>query len=569
MVTRFNKTYLYKVYSGTSYLGLLPNVKSDFSYYQDLNTGFAQTSIEVAKSADNVRDPVRPLLDEITDAVITDENDQTLYEERQPQIFGTTGPTLIAPENTIKIYEISSENPTGLLVFNGWMTTIEARYGDDDTITILAMSKGCDLGEYLIGGTTTADQSQTTSTGTQSLQSIVGAYYGQTFVVGAGITTMSAIDLKIRSNSTTDVGVTVHLALGAPPPSGFPTDITSGYRTIPNGGGGTVDAVYRFTFPTPVNVSPGSTYFLWVEADALPGFPAVGLFTTSTDVYANGAAYAAVGGGAWGVQTFDLYFKTNYTDSGVTANFSAQDPTAILTAAVDIYAGLGGQANYNSTSTTLTALSVSYNFKLATCLDIIRKSLDLAPSDWYWYCDPGSLVIYFKQTATTATHKMIKGKHLASMKLRLTSDDIRNKLYFSGGPTAGVNLLTTYTNSNSASDRQRLATISDNRVTIQNTADAIADSYLDSHNSLTYQTQIKVPDKVYDISRFDLGETVGFEGFGSFVDALILQIVAITRHPDYVELRLGSLAPRLTTSQTQALRDISDIQTLDNPSTAS
>ena len=58
------KSYIYQIYKGTVFLGVLQNVSSDFTYSQDINSNAVALSVEVDMSADVADIPVTPILDE-------------------------------------------------------------------------------------------------------------------------------------------------------------------------------------------------------------------------------------------------------------------------------------------------------------------------------------------------------------------------------------------------------------------------------------------------------------------------------------------------------------------------
>lgn len=590
MVTTIEKKYIYKAYNNGSYVGIIPNVISEFNYKQDINTASAQLTIVVNKSADNIDEPVEPLQDE-GGFNLTDENNEILYEERRPPIFGNYTDILYAPENEIKVYEVSNQNPNGLLVFNGWVTSIEAGFGNDDLITLTCLSKGCDLSNYLIltGDTTVAQYI------TPEDSQINGGTWSSAFIQRIEPTsdiTIRKIVLKLRSSNGNPHTITPVLVRGDPT-----TDLLSvlgGVGSYTYGSGNTELASFSsvvvtetsftektFSLDADTLLSGGTSYYiLWVmfEGDSTVNFAPeastvlstapitkaysaiISVNNTSTSPTYPGALFNAA----------SLYIKLLVNDGNTESPYTSQDPTDIFTSIIDNYSGQGGAVLYDGTSTTDTGLSVSYTFKISTALDGIKKCLELAPSDWFWYVDPGSLVAYFKQTSTTADHTFIKKRHINDLNLKITSDHIVNKVYFSGGDSgSGSNLLLTDSNTSSDSSRQRLGLISDNRVTNTTTAETMMSNYLDDRAEYEYETTLVIPASVYDISTINVGDTVGFSGFGVPVDSLILQIVSVSKHPDYIQLQLGMLPIKLTTEQTKARRDLIDLQTLDNPGTPS
>jgi hypothetical protein len=575
-MSTLEKTYLYRVYSSGAYLGLLPNVRSEFSYPQEINSGMVQVTVEVGQSADGSADNLEAILDETGDPILDETSDPILEESHNPIVGSPGSNMLIANDNQLKIYEISDENPTGLLVFNGWITTNQANYGTDENIIITALSKACDLVDHIVKGSPysvdvsqlTQDASAAISNSSLSIKIPLNVPYGQTWIPGAGVTNLAGIDLYLAGVGT-DHTLTLKVYSSVADANASIPPLATAPRVINS----TTPAVYRFAFSDPLAVTPGATYFFTIEGqDQISPADQAYVYYKSSNVYANGSFYTLPGSTWTADLTKDLYFATYSTLGATTAVFTTQDPTLILRTLLDNYAAEGGAVTYTTTDTQLTGLSVPYTFVSDTILIGIQKCLELSPYDWYWYIDPGSQAIHFKQTQTTATHKFIKGKHISNLKLTRTVDNVVNKVLFSGGDTgAGVNLLSEYINTDGVAThgRIRLARLSDGRVKVQTTADRLSNNELDYNADETNQTQLIIPASVYAISTINVGDTVGFGGFGSSVDNLIIQIARLVRHPDYIELTLGRVPPRQSSETAQAIEEIVALQTVNNPTTPS
>lgn len=575
------KTYLYKMYKGTTYLGVLQDVTSEFEYSQDINSAAVQLQVTVNASADVAGLDAEPLLDEDGNE-LKDENGETLYEERRPDLVGSSNPrALIQENNNLKVYEISADDPNGVLVFDGWIESWEANFGGgDDNISFLAISKAVDLVEYVIGGTVSVDVSQTTSDSqTAAALKWEGTHdwdsYGQTFEVGVGITHLYSITVKIKTTDAARMYIALYNT-----PADANVDMAAG-NNLSNARGVTSTQEItntgfeevNFAFPNPVAVTAGNNYFFAMQAEhGTDGSEGLTARINLSSVYADGDLYNpefSAGVASYGIDTgTELYFKTFGTNNNITAVYASQDPTNILKDAVDRYSDAGGSADYIAGSTDDTGLSVSYTFKLATVLEVIQKCLELAPSDWYWFVHPGTQTLYFKQTATTATHRFIRGKHIENLKIVGTVENVRNTVYFSGGDTgAGENLFIKLLNSAALSEqgRPRLELISDNRVTLSATGSLIAQNLLDERAAIAYSSPVSILAETYDVDSINVGDTVQITGFGNFVDHLTLQIARVTRRADRIELVLGILLRRQSEAISAALAAVEKLETVDNP----
>lgn len=576
--TQLEKKYIYQISRSGVFLGVLQDIQSEFTIQQDINTAGVALQIEVANTADRQFEATEQILTE-EGLPITDELGQPLLTERQPDIVGNAnGKALIRNNNTIAVYEVSPDYPNGKIVFSGWISRWKASYGNTDNIVINCLSNGSELDNYLILGAQTVDQSQASQNNTAQAYSIYGGkasqyqMQGQTFTPGTGITSLSAILLKLAASNTVAQTVSVKLwqspadfSFGNPPLATTSLTISS-----------TSPADYTFTFPTPVLVNAGQSYFFSIQADDGGRGNGVLIYFQTSDVYAGGDMYGAVYPGFFALYSglFDLYFKTYYTAGATSSPYSSQDPTAILRSIVDGYVNRGGTINYASGTTVLTNTSRSYTFKVNTILEGIKKCLELAPFDWYWYIAPGTNVLYFKETSTTADHKMIYGRHIQSLDIQASAEEVKTQAYFTGGDTGGNVYLYQSLASSAAvlaanAGRVGMIRMNDNRVTLSDTATALMTNFLAGNNAENYQSSITVNAKTYDVTLFNPGATIGFAGFGSFVDNLILQIVHIEYHGDYVVLGLGKL-PRRASAQVEDInRTLNDVTTIYNPSTPS
>lgn len=257
-------------------------------------------------------------------------------------------------------------------------------------------------------------------------------------------------------------------------------------------------------------------------------------------------------------------------DAGdTTVPYLSQDPSDILRDVLDKYTSAGGIVSYAGSTISNTSTTVTYTFKVNTTLEGIKKSLELAPSDWFWYLDMGQNLIYFQPRPAIAQHTFILGKHIENLNLEKYIEDITNVIYFTGGDTGGgENLFKKYVDTASiTANRRGLQRISDNRVTLESSADIISESELDRNSEPRYRSSITILDKVYDIESISLGDVVQFRNFGNYVDSLLLQVVSINYQPDKIGLQLDTLLPSVNKRVADIRRNLDSVNTLENPDT--
>lgn len=570
-MSRIQKTYQYKIYRSGVYLGLLPNVKSDFQITQNINNGSVELQIEVGANVDTADQSNEAILDELGNP-ITNEVDENLLIERQPDIIGSSNElSLIREFNNVLVYEFSDYYPNGRLCFTGYMESWEAEFGGDDTVTIICRSDGDDVDNYISSIVTyTSEISQAVYDNDNGINNKTGDYIGQTFTPGSNITVTR---IRVVAKCTTDATLQLRLSAGTPKIPDYSTVNQVATASVTGGAG------YQnmdFTFVTPVTLSSGVQYNFVIIKTAGDNTQQVYHKVTNTNPYAGGSEYLYDSDFGYFIYDetsgFDMVFTIYSSPDRVTAAFSSLDPATMVTQAFDEYIARGGLVSYSGANIDLAGYTTSYTFRMATLLEVIKKCLELAPANYYWYIDPATLQFYFKETSTTADHTFIKGRHIEKLKLTSTGEDIKNAVYFSGGDTgAGSNLLTSYSNTDSLTEigRQKLERLSDNRVTVSTTADIISESFLDEFADNVYKTPLTILDEAYNTASISVGDTVGFAGFGNFIDSLVVQVASIKYTPDRADLILGKLPFRQTALVEKINRDLALQQTVDNPDSPS
>lgn len=566
------KRYLHKVFNDGVYLGNLPKVTSPFGYALDINSVGSSLIVECGVSADTSALPGSRLLTEAGEPITT-ELGEHIYTDGQPPIIGagnSLDPHLIQNGNRIEIWEYSYYHPNGRLVFSGFVNKITAGFGSgtDNKISLLLFSYGSDLDDYIARGAPfayTLDQLQ----GLNGLYTLItqdskGAgwqRYGQTWQPGAGVNNLGAIDVGLNGNC--DVTISVYNGISG-------TLIGSTTKAIATNGG---YAVIRFAFASLLPVVAGQSYFFTLSVGA--GQQCYLHYNTQN--YANGGMYSSSysggsGGGAYiEMAGYDINFATYYGVNTTTATYTSKDPTTeMLAPIVDDYNLRGGRITYTDDTIDATGLSLTALFNTETILDALKKVLSLSPNGFYYYVDLGTGILYFKDTPTDPTFTLIKGRHLNKLTLVMSIENVKNDLLFSGATTAGTNLFTEYRDQESIGNYGlRLERRSDNRVSVQATADAIGDSFLDENKDEYYETTVTVVDMTIDTSLFRPGDTIALRGFGTFIDNLTLQIVRLEYNQSGVNLTIGNMPKRFSDEFEKIFRGLTAEQTVANPSAPS
>lgn len=565
------KRYLYKVFRDSIYLGNLPNVTSKFGYSQDINSVGSSISVECGTSIDIAPLESDRIVTEAGDPIIT-EDDQYIYTEKQSTNFAlgdSDAPALFQNGNRVLVYEYSYYYPNGKLMFSGSINRLDADIGSTNKVTVLILSDGLDLDNYIARGSPfsyTSDVSQTASTNyvtvTQDSKGAGWNRYGQSWRTGASVTNIGQIRVRLQGTATVTIYVYDNVNGNL---------ISQVSKSVNAASATNVD----FALPILADANSSDEYFFAIGVNA---GQSIRVYRSTSNPYSGGQMYnssysGGSGGGSYSaVSGSDLYFVTYYGTPTTTATYTSKDPsTGMLVPIVDDYNLRGGLVTTTDDSIDATGLSLTYTFNTNTVLEAINKARELSPEDYYYYVDLGTSVLNFKQfSSSEVDFVLIKGRHIDSVKFSLSIENVKNYLLFSGGETGGVNLYREYQDDESIGNYGvRLDRKSDNRVTVAATANVWGSSYLDENSSEQYHTTVTIPDRTMDITLIKPGMIVTFAGFGTFLDNLVLRVVRLQYSPDKVELSLGILPKRIMDELEKNRRGLLAEQTIANPSAPS
>jgi hypothetical protein len=565
--TLLQKTWSYKSFSPAGvYLGLIQNVSTPFNYNQLIGTAFAQIQFTVEQSADVAGLVASPITDELGNA-ITDESGNQLLIERQPDVVGSSNSkALIANNNLLQVWEYSNYYPNGILKFSGYIAKWKTTFGATDDILVTAISNGQDLSQYIVQEAPILDQSQLLTNGNTTINRSSPITI-QSISTTAGQTVLNRVTLQLASAIANNPTCTV--ALYASATTGLGNLARAAARQIPDA---TATATISSTSPANYDFIFNYTYPI-----SEPGYFVIVISTSDGNgvklYYQSGSPYA---GGDLSNPTntfpFDgtcsLYFDSYYSSNATNATYTNDDPSFIMndliTNVYNRYGGLITPAGAFSNTNTLT----TYTFKMQTVLQAIQTTVGLAPATWYWFVDPAAGTLTFAKTSTTANITLIKGRHINEIDIEASKEGIINLIYFSGGDDGtgtSTNILVKVLGTLGL-NRVGLALLSDNRVNSTSggvtTARLIANNYINTNNAETYITNVTIQDQTMDINLIKLGQTIGFSGFGNFVDQLLLQVVGLNYQGDQVVLQLGSLPKRSSKSFADAEAALAYLQTV-------
>lgn len=569
------KHHIYQMWEADgTYLGVLQGVTSKFGLSQDINTiGPGVIQISIAQSADTPILPVKAITTEDGKWITTESGIGLTTEGESPNY--AVEHSKIRNGNRVKVTEVSDYHPSGLTVFDGVVRKWRINFGTDDDSLLYVMPRSIDMNGYLVRGPDIVVFSQTSSNGTFTVQDTGGSKKAirSLLMFNPAYPGAQILKLKMAADSALlPANVRVGIYSQDPYPSIGDAPLASVTTTVSS----TTMTEYTINFPN----------FIARNANSVPGYPVGYVFIT---IESDNIAYIAkqnprvtsVGSLPYGeVGLYDngnipfssnandeLYAELSYVTDQTKSTYVNNDPSNMVKFFVSRYNLEGGDVTYDASSVQLTGITIpTYTFSVNTITEGLDTALGLSPSNFYYTVDPGSNILTFKAVSTTADFKLIYRNDITTLDLSASIENIENSIYFTGGLVSGSNIfkqqqdLTSQENFGISVGR-----INDINVTNGSTASQLAANYLDRHNDEAYETTVVVPDTAMDITQFKPGQTIGFGGFGTFVDSLVLTIVRIDRKLDAVTLSLGTLPERTSSMITQMQSQLDSFATIDNP----
>jgi len=286
-------------------------------------------------------------------------------------------------------------------------------------------------------------------------------------------------------------------------------------------------------------------------------------------------------------------FMAEDASGNTTLTYNSYDPTNILKDIVDKYSTAGGTLDYTVTSTDDTSTTVSYEVNTYTVKEALDKVVELSPVGWYYYADEND-VINFKSEDTTANHTFTLGKDVVTIIPEKSTEEMVNRIYFTGGDVSGTTFYKKYERSGSISTYGLYSEkYIDARVTDESTADIIAGAILDRNDSPETRTTLIIRDnnngdgRGYDIESIKPGDTCKVIGYTeketnlwdegvwdtdkwdydiTKVSSTVQQIMKVSYSPNQITLEISSKLPNISHRVEDIKRNLDKTQTNNNPS---
>jgi len=568
------------------YLGDWRDVNSEPNFKQDINNVLGSMPVKFARNDLSIEPAVAELLNE-DDAPLTDENDSPFLIDVAPvtglgtgttldtnvnvevdSIYGQFEPLLNEDDTPIlnedaSMILVEDGYPLGRTIFRGYVPRWELPL-DGSSITSEIRSYSQDLNNIILETEDTA-YIDTGAKGS-GYYGINGGgptdyeYLAQSFSMAAQ-KVVSKVRLYAFAGWYTDIDFDVTIVGGTP--SSPTTTFGSGSATVNRN---TPVPYVDVTFDSPITLPIGTYHFVFSTDNYKTG----GNVTYPLNFYTSASAYA--GGSIWystndtGLVNdtgSDIAFILYEAGADTTVPFLSKDPSQILRSIVDFARSRGAAINYTADSIEVTETLVSYTFQTNTVKEAIEKVLELCPANWYYYYDFGTDTIYLKEQSATPDRFLRKGQ-VVNGKIVKTIEQVVNDVLFSGGGTPALFKRTR--EAPLAGTRRGLRKKSDNRVTSSSTATILSQSDIDQLRDALYAGDVTISeDGTFYLEDVAVGEMLGFIGFGTLIDGIVVQSVSKDYSPDKMPLSLTYNVPRVNKRVEDIKRNLEVLENVNNP----
>ena len=463
------KSYLYKIYDEDwNYLGIWKDVISDFGYSQEINSAGSAITVTLARNSDSLIPDYDSIATDNDETILTDSNDEIAAEMTTVNAVGP-GTTVDLNKN-VKIYEFSTD-PTqeveGDLVFTGYISMYRSKYGSTENTDVSVFSYGADLDNWVLTEEGNTRVSYISEDPSEILKDTLDKFQAEggliSYDVGVPGDTEVVTNLITNPSFETNTnGWSLLYGVGGRQ-SGSGGVFGTYYYGIQNMSGGIVSHdtgnleagnIYRLSFylrrpaSGTVNIfgyhNSASVFDYYVNppsawtrfdiqftatANSPLGFQ-IGISGSDNVVYIDGVMLTK------GPTLYDYFDGTTVsTEQDVSYSWSgtAHNSTSLRTKVIN-----NEGATIENTQWTHPGWIATYAFNVNTELEVMKKCLELAPTDWFFYVDMATNLVHFHPRPSEPQHYFYLGKHIYSLDLEKNMEGIVNDVILTGGKPTNV-----------------------------------------------------------------------------------------------------------------------------------
>lgn len=459
---------------------------------------------------------------EVTNQINGGQSDLTLKLDRSFDDFNSD--SICTYNNVLRVYEVSNFNPTGVLVYTGYLVSIDP-----------VLDVANEYVELTFFPTISKLKNDLWRTG-----SVAFAKYFNTPAAYSTSLTGTNNDLTFTAARAGAEGNNISITYIDPGATASLSVVVTGTDIVVNLGyaAGAITTTANLIKSAIASSVPASN--LVTVADKA-GNDGTGLVTAMTIKHLAGGA--------------DLHY----------------DPSLVIKECLDNYIAsvTNSLVSYTyGTSLEATGTSIETSFTDMYHLDAIERTADFLPSNWYFYVDKAGVVQVHAQSAT-ADHTFTIGKNIASIKTHKSIEDLENYFVLWNGlaPTESGYLRTLYTDSTSVTAYETHAKKpeTEGRVTDQTTFDAKGNRVIALGKDPNVRTTISVAAN-YDFSTIEPGDVCRIRNYNTgdavYSDAMLIVRVKVSGDVALLDLaqihsnvsglfRAGTITDRVRTLEDQ------------------
>lgn len=257
-------------------------------------------------------------------------------------------------------------------------------------------------------------------------------------------------------------------------------------------------------------------------------------------------------------------------------DYLSYDPTEIVASVIDLFRADVDRIYWTDNTMQLTGSEISLSFNANTVREAIDSILKGTPEGWWWRVDPDG-GFYWKPMSVVADHTFIWGKHIESMNMEKTIEDLVNRIYFVGGTPFGAEQIFIKEERSDSIARflPSAQKMIDQRVTISGTATTKTARVFNAFSGPAVRATLTIldnnggnPDRGYDIesikpgqmmqirnldntgteTRWDVGQwdTDYWDGDIKNLTQEAMQIMSVDYKPDMVTVEVSSRQPEVS-----------------------
>lgn len=593
MNTYVQRQYKYEVYRNGAFIAdLAPDVLNPFEHDDEINTGGGGLTVALGRSFDTgeLREfevevslgvPLEVTtgdalegVETVASAIGTEDSEFQLDDDIVVRTaYGKSEPIEI--DNAGTDLEVTAGEPLhaetgslgGLAVFRGFISSFAVDAGPSNERVILeclpysadAADKPFETGDSSFF--TNLSHASTGSIPVGGSGSTDAKFVSQVFRLAAQVVVSRFLLDVIGTDPGTypNFSVTMRLFRGLPTDSTrvLLQEVTKSQRMLPAGSEGYM----QFDFSGQSTILASMDHHVEIQSNTptIGPTPALAISLSASSAFVSGNAWrrnnnaAADFSAAELSPTADLQIALFQTSNVTTRTIGSNTEMSIFFAtAVNDSMVKGARYSWSlggaDPSIQRVGINLGGTFKQNSTKQVIDYIVKAAPEGWFYRYDMVTNQMSLKRRSDTADHIFAKGKHLKSVELKQSIEDIVNKWYVLGGETVEgdptTTLYKTYTDAESVSKwGLKVGRIEDGRIRVQESLDTIGYYNLITSKDPKWYTTVAVLDEVYDIELINVGDMVGFEGFGNFTDSLLLQVIRRKMRQGYAILTLGALPP--------------------------